>query len=59
VIEIVSLIVSFAVVIVAIRRLGAGADLALSSLFPTTGQSEWPRGVQEEDVPRFVFHSAA
>ena len=33
---------------------GAGSDPFLTGLFPESGARDWPRGVQETDVPRFA-----
>jgi hypothetical protein len=56
--ETIAVIVVLGLIVVAGRLLGAGTD-AISGLFPSPGQPEWPRGVQEEDAPRFVFSRVA
>ena len=41
-------------------RGGGAADVAFGGLFPAQGRSDWPRGVQESDAPRFsVEHAQA
>jgi len=54
-IETIAIIVSLGLIVTAIRLLAPGADQATTGLFPGQLRLEWPRGVQEEDVPRFVF----
>jgi hypothetical protein len=49
-----SVLVGFGLIIVAGTWLGAGSHLALEGLFPAQGRSDWPRGVQEGDVPHFA-----
>jgi hypothetical protein len=54
-IETIAVIVALSLVIVAGRVLGAGSEAIIAELFPPHRQPEWPRGVQEEDAPQFVF----
>lgn len=56
--ETLAAIVVLGLIVIVVRVLGAGSDAILSELFPPQRQPDWPRGVQEEDVPRFVFGSA-
>jgi hypothetical protein len=56
--DLVSTMVGFGLVIVAGARFGAGSTLALRGLFPAQGRSDWPQGIQEGDVPRFVLDPA-
>lgn len=56
--ETIAVIVSLGLIVTTGRLLGAGTDFTIAGLFPTQGQPEWPRGVQEEDVPRFLFGRA-
>jgi hypothetical protein len=53
-----AVVIGFGLVILAGRLLGAGTELAIEGLFPPKGQVDWPRGVQQEDLPRFVFGRA-
>lgn len=46
--------VGFGLIVAAGTWLGAGSHLALDGLFPAQGRSDWPRGVQEGDLPRFA-----
>lgn len=46
------------VIILAVRLLAAGSETIIEELFPPNCQLAWPRGVQEEDVPRFEFGPA-
>jgi hypothetical protein len=48
------LIAGFGFLLGAGALLGAGMDTSLTGLFPRNGQRDWPRGVQESDVPRFA-----
>lgn len=57
-VELVSVIVVFGLITVAGARLGAGSHLSLSGLFVSAWSSEWPRGVQESDVPHFAVEHA-
>ena len=50
-----AVVIVFGLLIVAGRRLGGSAEV---SLFPDWGRVDRPRGVQEEDLPRFVFSRA-
>jgi hypothetical protein len=45
-------------IVIVVRVLGAGSDAILAELFPPSRQPGWPRGIQEEDVPRFAFDRA-
>lgn len=54
----VTVIVGFGLLIVAGARLGAGSHLSLAGLFPAQSGNDWPRGVQEPDVPRFAVAHA-
>lgn len=58
-IETVAVIVSLGLIVIAGRVLGAGSETIIEELFSRNRQLEWPRGVQEEDVPRFVFNPAS
>ena len=51
---IVLVIAVFALVIAAIAKLGAGLDDSIG-LFTSQAMPPRPRGVQEDDLPRFVF----
>jgi hypothetical protein len=51
--------ISLGLFVIAGRLLGAGSEAMIEELFPRTRTLEWPRGVQEEDMPRFVFSNAA
>ena len=53
--ETIAVIVALGLIVIAGRVLGADTDLAVAGLFPAQGRSDWPHGVQEWDVPRFVF----
>ena len=44
------------VIVLAVRVLAAGSETIIEELFPRNRQLPWPRGVQEEDVPHFVFN---
>jgi hypothetical protein len=48
------LLAGFGVLLVAAALAGAGTDPFLSGLFPRNDARDWPRGVQETDVPRFA-----
>jgi hypothetical protein len=48
------LIAGFAFLFAAGVLLGAGSDTSLSGLFAQNDRRDWPRGVQETDVPRFA-----
>ena len=56
--ETIALIISLGLTVIVGRQLGAGSETLIEELFPRTRTLEWPRGVQEEDVPRFVFRNA-
>jgi hypothetical protein len=56
--ESIAVIVSFGLIILAIQWLGSETESALGGMLATAGQPDWPQGVQEEDVPRFVFGAA-
>ena len=47
------LIAGFGFVIVTGALLGAGSDVSLTGMFLPSDRNDWPRGVQETDVPRF------
>jgi hypothetical protein len=49
------LIAGFAFLFGAAVLLGAGSDTPLAGLFPQNDRRDWPRGVQEMDVPRFAI----
>lgn len=53
--ETIAVIVSLGLIVIAGRVLAAGSETTIDELFPRTRQLDWPRGVQEEDVPPFVF----
>ena len=57
--ETIAVIFSFGSIVLAIRWLGTETESALGGLLAAAGQPDWPHGVQEEDVPRFVFGAAA
>jgi hypothetical protein len=57
-VELVSVIVGFGIITIAGARLGAGSHLSLIGLFARPVLNEWPRGVQEGDVPRFMVEHA-
>jgi len=44
----------FGLVIAAVAGLNGGAPIDFSGLFPAHGRSDWPQGVQEDDVPHFA-----
>lgn len=46
----------FALVIVAVRLVGRRSADWLSAVYGAPTMPPRPRGVQEEDLPRFVFH---
>jgi hypothetical protein len=48
------LIAGFAFLFGARALLDAGSETGLTGLFPQNGARDWPRGVQEMDVPRFA-----
>jgi hypothetical protein len=48
------LVAGFAFLFGAGALLGAGSDASLSGLFAQNDRRDWPRGVQETDVPRFA-----
>jgi len=45
---------SFGFLIAAAVLFGAGTDPFMTGLFPKNDKRDWPRGVQETDVPRFA-----
>jgi hypothetical protein len=45
---------SFGFLITAAVLIGAGTDPFMTGLFPQNDKRDWPRGVQETDVPRFA-----
>jgi hypothetical protein len=51
-------IAAFVLVILAIGKLGAGLDDSVSGLFLFPTMPARPRGVQETDLPRFVFQDS-
>jgi hypothetical protein len=53
--ETIAVLLSLGLVITSIRLLAPGTNQANTGLFAGPRRLEWPRGVQEEDVPRFVF----
>lgn len=57
-VELASVIVGFGLIAFAGARLGAGSHLSLGGLFVPHGRSDWPRGVQETDVPHFAVEHA-
>jgi hypothetical protein len=57
-VELVSVIVGFGLITLAGVRLGAGSHLSFTGLFASQSGSDWPRGVQEGDVPRFAVEHA-
>ena len=52
-VEVIATLVGFGLVAVAGAALNRGAPMDFSGLFAMRGRSDWPRGVQEGDVPRF------
>lgn len=48
------LIAGFAFLFAAGALLGAGSETSLTGLFPQNDRRDWPRRVQETDVPRFA-----
>ncbi len=52
-------IVGFAVIVVAGARLGAGSVDSIAEIWVSPTPLDRPRGVQEEDLPRFVFRDSA
>lgn len=51
----ISLLAGFALIIVVGAKLGAGSPESLAGLFALEPMPARPRGVQEDDLPRFVF----
>jgi hypothetical protein len=51
-------VAGFVLVIVAIARLGGGSNVGTVSLFAASAMPPRPQGVQEVDLPRFVFHDS-
>jgi hypothetical protein len=51
-------LVGFVVVTVAVTWLNLGSPVDFGGLFPAQGRRDWPRGVQEGDVPRFAVDHA-
>ncbi len=45
--------------VLSVRVIAAGSETIIEELFPPNRQLPWPRGVQEEDAPRFVFNHAS
>ena len=45
-------------IVLAVRVLAAGSETIIDELVPPNRQLAWPRGVQEEDAPQFVFDHA-
>lgn len=39
-------------------RRSTGPTIPFSGLFPAHGRSDWPRGVQEQDLPSFALEHA-
>jgi hypothetical protein len=48
------LLAGFGFVLGAGALLGAGSETSLTGLFAQNDRRDWPRGVQETDVPRFA-----
>jgi hypothetical protein len=48
------LIAGFGFLLFAAALLRAGTDTSLDGMFARTDRRDWPRGVQEPDVPRFA-----
>jgi hypothetical protein len=48
------LLAGFGFLFAAAALAGAGTDPFLTGLFPQNDKHDWPRGVQETDVPRFA-----
>lgn len=48
----------FAFVVAAAARLGAGSSDSLAGMLASPTMPPRPRGVQEDDLPRFVFRDA-
>jgi hypothetical protein len=51
-------IAGFGLIIVVVSRLNESRPVDVGGLFPVHGRSEWPRGVQEPDAPRFAIDHA-
>jgi hypothetical protein len=56
ILTILSIFAGFAFIVVVGAKLGAGAGDSLLGLFRFEDMPPRPRGVQETDLPRFVFH---
>lgn len=56
ILTVVSVFAGFAFVIVVGAKLGAGSPDSLSGMFALDPMPARPQGVQEDDLPRFVFH---
>jgi hypothetical protein len=48
------LLAGFGVLLAVAALAGAGSDPFLTGLFPQNDARDWPRGVQETDVPHFA-----
>lgn len=55
---IISVLAGFVLIIVVGARLGAGSTDSIAGLFVLPAMPPRPRGVQEEDLPPFVFRDA-
>ncbi|HEX7950330.1 MAG TPA: hypothetical protein VF494_08275 [Candidatus Limnocylindrales bacterium] len=51
-------VAGFGLFIVAVTRLNEGRPVEVGGIFPANGRSDWPRGIQERDVPRFAIDRA-
>jgi hypothetical protein len=51
-------ITGFVLVAVLISLLNERRPVDVGGLFPVDGRNDWPQGVQEPDVPRFVLNRA-
>jgi len=49
------LIAGVAFLFIAAATLRSGTTEGLDGLFAKSGEGDWPRGVQESDVPRFAI----
>ena len=55
ILTVLTVLAGFAFVIVVGAKLGAGSPESLAGLFVYQDMPDRPRGVQETDLPRFVF----
>jgi hypothetical protein len=57
--ETIAVVIVLGLIIIVGRVLAAGTEAIIAGIFPPQGQPDWPRGVQDEDVPRFVLGRTA